>query len=101
MALFEDVFGETIFGGVGGGLLVGVGALVLGPVLLPIVGRVLRPVIKTAVTAGLTVYDAGREAVTEAAQGASEIVSESRAEMGQAGAATGEAGKERPKRTTP
>jgi hypothetical protein len=50
MALFEDVL---VLNGWGGPVLLGLGAVVAIPVLLPIVGAVVRPVAKLAIQGGL------------------------------------------------
>ena len=38
----------------------GLGALLIAPVVLPIVGRVVRPLLVGAIRTGMTVYAAGR-----------------------------------------
>jgi len=74
MALLEDAFkGENLLTGVG----VALGAVVLGPVILPLV----RPLAKGIVKAGLVAYDQGREALAELNERTGDIVAEARAEM--------------------
>jgi|SRR5262245_37401470 len=63
MALFEDVFV-----GWGSGALVGVGAVVAAPIVLPRVGALLRPVAKGLIKGYFAVTDAVRGGVAETKQ---------------------------------
>lgn len=99
MALWEDIFGESVAGTAAGGLVIGVGALVLGPILLSAVGWIARPLIKTVVKAGITVYEKGREAMDEASKGMGAIIEESRADLADAGAAPAPAESKEPAET--
>lgn len=56
MAFIEDVFKSDL----GTGLAVGVGVLVLGPIVIPAVAGVARPLLKAAIKGGLIVYDQGK-----------------------------------------
>jgi hypothetical protein len=78
MALFEDV----LEGGTGPGLLIGIGALVLGPTVLPAVGRALRPMAKAAIKTGIRIYEEGVATVSEAT---GDIVAEARSELASEG----------------
>jgi len=74
MALLEDALkGENLLTGVG----VALGAVVLGPIVLPLV----RPLAKGIIKAGLVAYDQGREALAELNERTGDIVAEARAEM--------------------
>jgi hypothetical protein len=53
--------------------IVGVGAILLAPTILPVAGRILRPVIKETVKGAMVVY-------RSAAEGVSDMVSEASAE---------------------
>ena len=63
MALFEDVIV-----GWGSGTLVGIGAVVAAPVLLPGVGAMLRPVAKGLIKSYFAITDAFGGGVTETKQ---------------------------------
>lgn len=76
MALVSDIAKGV--GGAGPIVLVGVGALILGPPLLRMIGRAARPVARRAVRSGVAVRD-----------GIGDLVEESRAEMGRRGEAEG------------
>jgi hypothetical protein len=76
MALFEDI----LKGGTGTGLLVGLGAVLLAPTVLPAVGRVLRPVAKTAIKTGMVFYN---ETLSGVGEVTGDIVAEARAELEQ------------------
>ncbi|MGK9164903.1 DUF5132 domain-containing protein [Inquilinus limosus] len=76
MALFEDV----LKGGAGTGLLVGIGAVLLAPTVLPTVGRVLRPVAKTVIKTGMVAYNETMSGISEVT---GDIVAEARAELDQ------------------
>src|SRR5438128_12206532 len=75
MALLEDVLG-----GWTGGILVGLGAAVLAPSILPAAGSILRPVAKTLVKGGLVVTDGVKGVVAEASEHVNDLVAEVRAE---------------------
>jgi len=77
MALLEDVL---VLNGWGGPVLLGVGAVVAIPVLLPVVGAVVRPVAKLAIQGGLLVADTFQELVAEGGEQVGELVAEAKAE---------------------
>jgi hypothetical protein len=82
MALIEDMFK----GNVVTGLAIGLGAVLLGPTVLPVIGRALRPVAKAAIKGGMVLY---RETFAELGEAASDLVAEARSELAGAGAAAG------------
>jgi hypothetical protein len=75
MALLDDVLGNL-----GTTLLIGVGAALVAPVLLPVVGAVLRPVAKGLIKGGLYLVDAAQEIVAEGSEQLSDLVAEVQAE---------------------
>jgi hypothetical protein len=94
MALLDDIF----TGNAATGLAIGIGAVLLGPTVLPALGRVLRPAAKAAIKGGMVLY---RETFAEIGEFASDLVAEARAELeagaggpiaAAAGAVTGAAG---------
>ena len=79
MALLDDVFGD-VFKAVGPPLLVGVGAALLAPILLPAVAAGMRPLAKTAVKGYLALTDKVKEMAAESGEQLSDLVAEARAE---------------------
>jgi hypothetical protein len=77
MSLMEDMFKGNLVTGIA----VGLGALVLGPVIVPAVRSASRFAAKSAVKGGLRVYRAGRDGVTGTRDFFGGIVAEARREM--------------------
>jgi hypothetical protein len=76
---------EGALGGWTGGLLVGLGAAVIAPVIAPGAGTTLRPVAKTLVKGVLVVADGVKSVLAEATEQVSDLVGEVRAESGATG----------------
>ena len=76
MALLEDVF----LNGWGGPTLLGLGAVVAIPVLLPVVGAVVRPVAKLAIQGSLAVVETLQELTALGEEQVSDLVAEAQAE---------------------
>ncbi|MGJ0392240.1 MAG: DUF5132 domain-containing protein [Methylocystis sp.] len=74
MALLEDV----VKGEGAGPLVLGVGAIMLAPTLLPALGRVLRPVAKGIIKTGMSVYENTFATMREAT---GDLIAEARAEL--------------------
>jgi hypothetical protein len=74
MALLEDMVKAEG----AGPLVLGVGALMLAPTLLPALGRVLRPVAKGVIKTGMTVYEDTFATLREAT---GDLIAEARAEL--------------------
>lgn len=77
MALLEDALG----GWSGGGILVGIGALLVLPALVPVLGSVVRPVVRTAVWAGLAIADGVSSVISDGYDQMSGLVAEARTEL--------------------
>lgn len=75
MALFDGGFK------IGTGLLVGVGAILLAPVVIPAAAAVIRPVAKAAIKGGFVLYQKGREAIAETVEMFEDIAAEAKAEL--------------------
>ena len=75
MALFDNTLK-----GWGGGFLVGVGAALVAPIILPAAAAALRPVAKELIKGGLFVADSLRELLAEGEEHLSDLVAEARAE---------------------
>lgn len=84
---------DMLKGGLWTGLAVGA-ALMLGPVLVPALGRIVKPAAKSAIKAGIVLYDRGRETVAHLAEMAEDVVAEARAEMAEEAAVMAEAAAE-------
>lgn len=63
------------------GIFLGVGVVLLAPVLLPILGSAVRPLVRRAVKGGMMLYCKGKEAVAEAGEVFDDLVAEVREEM--------------------
>jgi len=74
MAIFEDALKG---GNIVTGLAIGVGMVLLAPMLKPLV----RPVAKSVLRAGVAVYDQGRTTLAEINEQAGDMVAEVRAEI--------------------
>lgn len=61
--------------------LIGVGAVLLAPVLVPAVASGLRPVVKSLVKGGIIVTDKVNAVVAEAGEQLDDLIAEVRAEM--------------------
>jgi len=79
MALFDD-FTESLWPNA----LIGVGVVLLAPVIVPAVARGLRPVVKTLVKGGIMITDRVNSMVAEAGEQLDDLVAEVRAEMAEA-----------------
>ncbi len=97
MAGVDDLFKGNLVTG----LAVGVGVAVLAPLLLPVVVAVARPLAKSAIKAGIILYEQGIETVAEVGEVVEDLVAEAKAEIG-AAAVAGEAvsAEEGPKKAT-
>ena len=73
-------------GPVGKGLVLGITAVVLAPIILPVVTRAARPLAHAALKTGMIFYERGREAVAEAQEVLEDVIAEVRAELTQGGA---------------
>jgi hypothetical protein len=77
MAGVDDVFkGSMITAAV-----VGVGAVLLAPVLMPIFVSLGKPLAKSAIKGGLIVFEKGRETAAELREVFDDLVAESQAEL--------------------
>ena len=77
MALIDDFLTKKN----GVSLVIGVGAAILAPVVIPAVIRIARPAIKAAVKSGIIAYERGREAAAELSEAAEDLVAEAKAEV--------------------
>jgi len=78
MSFVEDVFKG---GNIATGLAIGIGGLILAPVVLPVVAGIVKPLAKVAVRGGAALYKTGRDAVMETGEAVSDLVAEAKAEL--------------------
>ena len=76
MSLLDDLKGNAV-----SGLLIGIGAAILAPVILLILASIAKPVAKAAVKGGIMLYEKGKETVAEAGEMLEDIVAEAKAEL--------------------
>jgi len=79
----------------GKGLAIGVGVIVLAPVVTPVVARVAKPLLKSTIKTGLIAYEKAKIAGAEALEALEDLTAEARAEIAvqqKAAAAAGKAG---------
>lgn len=72
---------DDIKGGGVAAVLVGAAAILLAPVVLPVLVQAARPLLKEAVKGGLMCYQKGREAMAEVGEVFDDVVAEARAEL--------------------
>ncbi len=75
MALFDN--GLKI----GSPILLGIGVLILAPVIAPVAASVLKPLAKATIKTGLSLVQKGRELISEAAESFEDIAAEVKAEL--------------------
>ncbi len=76
MAIFEGWKGNIL-----GGMAIGIGASVVGPVVIPILATVVKPLTKAAIKGGYLLYEKGRETLSEAQEVIEDLVAETKAEI--------------------
>ncbi len=71
--LFEDV-GTP-------GIVAGIGALVLAPIVIPAIAKIGKPIAKAAIKGGITLYEKCKGEVAETGEVLEDLVAEARAEL--------------------
>ncbi|MBW4506159.1 MAG: DUF5132 domain-containing protein [Scytonematopsis contorta HA4267-MV1] len=66
------------------GIIAGIGAVLLAPVLIPVIAGVGKPVAKSVIKGGLFVFEKSKGAFAELGETFEDIVAEARAEMAEA-----------------
>lgn len=64
--------------------ITGVAAIVLLPVLVPVVAGIGKPVAKTAIKGGILLYEKGKGVIAEAGETLEDLVAEAKAELADA-----------------
>ena len=65
------------------GIVTGIGALVLAPLLIPAIAKVGKPIAKTALKSGITLYQKSKGVLGEAGEIFEDLVAEAQAELSQ------------------
>lgn len=63
------------------GVIAGIGAVILAPVLVPAVAGVGKPIAKSLIKGGLVLYEKSKGALAEVGESFEDIVAEARAEI--------------------
>lgn len=63
------------------GVIAGIGAVLLAPVLIPAVAGIGKPIAKSLIKGGLAVYEKSKGALAEVGESWEDIVAEARAEL--------------------
>jgi len=66
---------------IGTPILLGIGVLLLAPVIIPVVASAMKPLAKATVKTGLSLAQRGRELISEAAEAFEDITAEVKAEL--------------------
>jgi hypothetical protein len=92
MALFEN---GVLGNGLTTPLLLGLGAAIVVPAVVPVVATAMKPLFKGAIKVGVSLYDKGNEAIAEIGEVLEDLVAEAKSEMAEEQKATagGAAGK--------
>ena len=63
------------------GWVVGIGAIMLAPVVAPVLAKAGKPLVKTAIKRGLRLYEQSKGAIAEAGEVFEDLVAEAQAEL--------------------
>jgi len=76
-------FAENVFkgGNIVTGLAIGIGGLILAPIVVPALVGIVKPLLRVAVRGGVTLYEKGRDAASEAGEAVSDLVAEVKSEL--------------------
>jgi len=78
-----NVMRVPFFSGIslGTGLLIGAGAVLLAPIVLPVVAGVAKSLFKAGIKGGLIIYEKGKVAIEEAKETIEDLTAEAKAEL--------------------
>jgi hypothetical protein len=68
-----------------GSLAIGVGVVLLAPVIVPIIGSVLKPLAKGVIKGGLLAYEGAKVSIAETKETFEDIAAEAKAEIAPTG----------------
>lgn len=73
---------EMMANGNGGrALTLGIGAVILAPIIIPAVAKVGKPIVKATIKNGLALYEKSKSSVAEAGEVLGDLVAEAKAEL--------------------
>ena len=75
MALFDNGFRVST------GLVIGIGAVILAPVIVPVLAAAAKPLIKAGLKGGILLYEKGQEMIAEAQELFEDLAAEVKAEL--------------------
>jgi hypothetical protein len=75
MALFDNGFRVST------GLVIGIGAVILAPVIMPVLAAAAKPLIKAGLKGGVLLYEKGQEMIAEAQELFEDLAAEVKAEL--------------------
>lgn len=64
-----------------GNLAIGVGIVLLAPVILPVVGAIVKPLVKAGIKGVLVTYEGAKVAIAETKEALEDITAEAKAEI--------------------
>ena len=84
-SLFKGLEGLELLEGSAGiwGVAAGIGAVLVAPIVLPVLGKAGKPVVKEVIKQGILFYEKGQEALAEVTETWEDIVAEARYEVAQ------------------
>ena len=63
------------------GIIAGIGALVLAPIVIPAIAKIGKPIAKAAIKGGIILYEKSKGAVAETGEVLEDLVAEARTEL--------------------
>jgi hypothetical protein len=75
MALFDNGFRVST------GLVIGIGAVILAPVIVPVLAAAAKPLIKAGLKGGMLLFEKGQEMIAEAQELFDDLAAEVKAEL--------------------
>lgn len=64
-----------------GNVAIGVGIVLLAPIVLPVIGSIVKPILKAGIKGGLVAYEGIRVAFAEAKESLEDLTAEAKAEI--------------------
>ncbi len=64
-----------------GNVAIGVGIVILAPIVLPVIGSIVKPILKAGIKGGLVAYEGLRVAIAEAKESLEDLTAEAKAEI--------------------
>lgn len=80
MPLVDDIL-DVMEGNIVTGLAIGVGAMLLSPLVIPVVAGIAKPLAKAAIKGGFVLYEKSKEVVAEVGEVVEDLVAEVQSEL--------------------